>query len=141
MANHVFQPDVLTSIQNNTEITWVIDYVCDEDSFNEHRIDAHTHGLTDICGYEIQTTLRSPVKINGYILNTIGMLLSRNVPFNPGDYVYGLFQNPLMPVKLDENFDWDNTTILRILIPDPHGNFGSKAEYPYNTQSDNPYKN
>lgn len=139
MAKHMFKSQDLKNIFETTPHNWEIHYVCDPPSFKDFRVDAHTHGLARTCGYEIQTTLAIPPEFGAYLLNTIGSLIAKKIQLEPGDYIYGLFEDDTMPVKLEENLDYQGESILRILIPDKNRNFGPLAEYPYNTQSDSPY--
>lgn len=139
MVKHILTSDEIHDACEFHKPSWIIHYVCDSDSFKEHRADVHTHGLENICGYELQITLLLPPKLVAYVINTVGSLIASHIDINPDDYIYGLFDDETMPLKLEENFDCDGKTIMRILMPDQHRKFGINAEYPYNMQSDDPY--
>ena len=137
---HTLTYNDYASIEKTTPVSWIIHYVGDSKSFQKNRADAHTHGLVSYCGYELQLTLSLKPSLVKHILNTLGCFIaSKTLDLNSGDYIYGLFADPDMPLMVEENFDSEGSSILRILIPDENGKFGDKASYPYNTQSSDPY--
>ena len=140
MIYKVCESELMSARNEFGKPKWVINIVND-DSFKAGRCDAHTHGLDDVLGYELQFTLHLNPKIIGYILNSLGYLAVNGRKFAPGDTLNGLFENPELSVRFIEAEDIEGSSILRVLVGDKNNKCDETAEYPYNEQVLSPYKN
>ena len=102
--------------------------------------DAHTHGLADLIGTELQITLAADPKLVSYLINTIAALAYKNEwDLSDGDILKEVIQNNF-DLKLFETTDCEGKPIMRILLPDPENKFGKEAEAPYCYQLEDPYQ-
>lgn len=112
------------------EVDWVIHFiangvVCEEcgemeQGFIPNACNAHTHGMDKYRHPDFQLVIQYPLKIVGYILNSLGKRVRAGEKFHNGEYVTGIFED--CPIRLDE-FEESGRKVLRAVIPDKNGLF------------------
>ena len=112
------------------EIDWIIHLVangvpCDccgkiERGFIPNACNAHTHGMEKYGHPDFQVVINYPMETIGYILNALGRRVQAGEVFHNGEYVSGIFED--CPIRLNE-FEEDDRTVLRAIIPDMNGFF------------------
>ena len=125
------------------DVPWIVDVVMntkDKIDFKKGRCDVHTHGLAELGLTELQLTIAIPIETAVYIINSIGRLILEGNTYKEGDRLFGLFQNPEMPVGFMNATDAFKQNVLRIILPDELGNVSQDtAEGIYGDQCENPY--
>ena len=129
---------------SNEQITWKVHYVNDfmekEATFKDDMCDCHSHGIKEYLGKELQIVLRFEPELVLYLINSIGKLATAGYKFEDKDEIYGLFQDPNMPVYIMASQDVNGEDILRICLPDPKGEANPElAEGIYKKQTEHPY--
>lgn len=104
-----------------------------EKGFVPHACNFHTHGMAKYGHLDFQMVLEYPHKEICRILNTLGLRVQAGNRYKSGDLVYGIYED--CAVLLTE-FEEDNRTVLRVIIPDRLNRFPGEdgCEYPYTVQ-------
>lgn len=124
---------------SNDDVDWQIHYVTDTTSFKPQMCDVHTHGIDKHLGVELQMILNVGPQLTMFVLNNVGKLVLTGKKFQPGDRLFGLFQDEDMPIGFIKGRDKDGVDVLRVCLPDEHCNVFSNAEGIYGQQNQNPY--
>lgn len=124
---------------SNDEVDWHIHYVNDAFGFKAQMCDCHTHGIDKHLGKELQMILNVGPQLSMFVLNNVGKLILTGKKFEPGDRLFGLFQDEDMPVGFIKGKDRDGNEVLRVCLPDEHKEVFSKASGIYGKQNQNPY--
>ena len=141
MEYHITKEDIYI-LASFIKSDWVIHLVKDADNFKEYRCDCHTHGLNKYGHKELQITINLEPHFLGYLLNNLGKLIIDGKELQEGDKVFGLFQDPEMPIGFINAKDDFGEDILRVWIPDNDGKvYPDKSSGIYNEQSTDPYIN
>lgn len=113
--------------------------ISDEVVFKDGLCDAHTHGLIEYIGIELQITLDLEPAVTAAILNKVASLAILNSwNLHDNDRLKGLFPKDY-EIEFFETTDYFGEPVLRLVLPDAKNNIGLDAEEPFNLQRENPY--